>query len=132
MAAIECDSGAARPLGFGVSAGEGGAEIVRAIASRLDVLGAGEVKAGGGGADIGPLAEAGVPLLSVRQDGTRYFDYHHTMADTLDKVDPKELALNVAALGVLAWSLAEMPQTLPRLEPRTEVRSFPAAPPKKK
>ncbi len=128
VAAIECDGGAARPLGFGVSAGEGGVEIVRRVASRLEVLGAGEVKAGGGGADIGPLAEARVPLLSVRQDGTRYFDYHHTIADTLDKVDPKELALNVAALGVLAWSLAEMPETLPRLEPKTEVRSFQAAP----
>lgn len=131
VAAIECDSGAARPIGIGVSAGEGGLDMIRKIAARLAVLGADEVVAGGGGADIGPLAAAGVPLLSLRQDGTRYFDYHHTAADTLDKVDPKELALNVAALGVLVWSLAEAEPTLARLEPGAQPRPFPAAPTQK-
>ncbi len=131
VAAVESDGGAARPLGYGVSAGPGGTEIVQRIAARLEVLRAHEVKPGGGGADIGPLEKARVPLLALRQDGTRYFDYHHTEADTLDKVDPKELSMNVAAMAVLAWSLADMPETLPRLQEKTETPTFPAAPLKK-
>ena len=50
-----------------------------------------------GGADVGPLMAEGAPGISLRQDGTRYFDLHHTPNDTLDKVDPEQLAQNVAA-----------------------------------
>ncbi|HKQ63170.1 MAG TPA: M20/M25/M40 family metallo-hydrolase [Candidatus Polarisedimenticolaceae bacterium] len=117
VAAIESDSGGAAPQGFGVSAGPGGAEAVREIARELAGLGAGDVVPRGGGADIGPLKEFGVPLLSLRQDSTHYFDYHHTPADTLDKVRPAELDLNVAALAWLAWMLAEREAPLPRLVP---------------
>ncbi len=115
-AAIESDSGGARPLGFGLTAGPGGLRALRPIAVSLAGLGAGRVEAGGGGADIGPLRSAGVPLLSLQQDTARYFDYHHTAADTLDKVVPRELDANAAALAVMAWRLAEAPDPLPRLE----------------
>jgi hypothetical protein len=58
------------------------------------------------GSDIGPLLESGQPGVGLSQDGTRYFDYHHTPDDTLDKVDPAQLRQNVAAwtamLGVLS------------------------------
>jgi len=117
VAAIESDSGAAHPLGFSVSAGPGGEELVRQIASALAGIGADRVKADGGGADISPLKQAGVPVLSLNQDWTFYFDYHHTAADTLDKVDPQALALNVGALLVMTYRLADLPESLPRLAP---------------
>lgn len=62
-----------------------------------------------GGADLGPLEPARVPLLSLGQDGTYYFDWHHTANDTLDKVDPKDLDQNVAAWAAVAYAAAEMP-----------------------
>jgi hypothetical protein len=125
VAAIESDSGAASPLGFGVTAGPGAIEIVREIASRLGAIGASEVVSGGGGADLTKLEEAGVPVLNLRQDPTHYFDYHHSAADTLDKVNPPDLARNVAALAVLTYALADRPEPLPRREPpapRTETK----------
>jgi len=115
VAAIESDSGGGTPLGFGVSAGPGGVEVVRSIAAALKPIGAREVTPQGGGADIGPTRAAGVPQLGLRQDTTYYFDFHHTAADTLDKVKPEDLARNVAALGVMAYGLAEREAPLPRL-----------------
>jgi len=118
VAAIESDSGGFRPVGFGVTAGEGGVEMVREIARRLATIGAADVVSGGGGADIGPLRKRhGVPVIGLRQDGERYFDYHHTEADTLDKVDPGDLDRNVAALAVVTYLLAEQDAVLPRLQP---------------
>ena len=67
------------------------------------------------GSDIEPLVEAGVPGLGIIQDGRKYFDYHHTAADTLDKVDPQELRENSAVVAVLAYALANLEQPLPRL-----------------
>lgn len=62
----------------------------------------------GGGADISPMAPARVPVLSLNQDGTNYFDWHHTANDTLDKIDPKDLDQNVAAWAVAVYAAAEM------------------------
>jgi hypothetical protein len=61
-----------------------------------------------GGADLSPMAPARVPLLGLNQDGTTYFDYHHTANDTLDKVDAKDLDQNVAAWAAVAYAAAEM------------------------
>ncbi len=55
------------------------------------------------GADIAPLQAAGVPVFAPLADARHYFDYHHTAADTLDKVDPVNLQTQVAAMGVLAY-----------------------------
>jgi len=115
VAAIESDAGGGAPLGFGVSAGEGAVEIVAEIARHLSSIGASEVTAGGGGADISPLRAHGVPQLGLRQDTTHYFDYHHTEADTLDKVDRNDLDRNVAAMALMAYLLAEREEPLPRL-----------------
>lgn len=62
-----------------------------------------------GGADMGPLAPAHVPVLSLNQDGSQYFDWHHTANDTLDKIDPKDVDQNVAAWAAVAYAVAEMP-----------------------
>ncbi len=69
---------------------------------------------GGGGADIGPIMAEGVPGAGLVVDGTEYFWYHHTAADTLDKLDPHEVQRCVAAMAILAYVVAEMPERLPR------------------
>ncbi len=117
VAAIESDSGGARPLGFGVSAGAGALDVVKRLAARLAPFAADDVQEGGGGADISPMAPAGVPQLGLRQDSTHYFDVHHTMADTLDKVDPHDLAMNATAMAAMAWQLANLDPPLPRYVP---------------
>jgi carboxypeptidase Q len=120
VAAIESDSGGARPLGFGVTAGEGGVEQVVEIAHSLAAIGADAVLSRGGGADISPLRKRGVPVLSLNQDPAHYFDYHHTEADTLDKVDAADLDKNVAALATMAWALAQADHVLPAPPPEPE------------
>jgi len=119
VAAIEMDGGAMAPLGFGVTAGEGGVALLERLAAPLAAIGASRIFPRGGGADIGPLRKRyGVPLLSLVVESDRYFDYHHTVADTVDKVDRAELDRNVAAMAWMAWALAEGAATLPTLEPQ--------------
>jgi Zn-dependent M28 family amino/carboxypeptidase len=78
------------------------------IVSMLGPIGADTVSPGGGGSDIEPLTADGVPALSPRTTGAHYFDWHHTEADTLDKVDPVEFKKNAAMLSVVAYVLADM------------------------
>ena len=120
VAAIESDAGGAAPLGFGITGGPGAVEIVEAIARPLRVIDADEVLPQGGGADLSPMRAYGVPRMGLRQDTTHYFDYHHTPADTLDKVDKTNLDRNVAAMALMAYMLAEREGALPRPEPETE------------
>ena len=115
VAAMEADAGAGRATGVEVTAGPGAMELVGAMAAPLASVGAAGVGGNGGGVDISPLAWAGVPLLSLAQDTSRYFDWHHGAADTLDKVDPAALAQATAAFAWMAWALADSPATLPRL-----------------
>jgi Zn-dependent M28 family amino/carboxypeptidase len=104
-----------------VSAGPDAVAIVTKLAEPLARFAADEVIDGGGGADISPMATSGVPQMSLRPDATHYFDIHHTMADTLDKVDPHDLAMNATAMAVMAWSLAELDPPLVRyVPPKTE------------
>ena len=111
VAAIEMDGGAEKPVGFGISAGANTEVMLnklRDAGKLLDRIGAGSIQQGGGGADIGPLMRDGVPGLALRTVGTHYFDWHHSRADTLDKVKPEELRQNIAAMAVMAYVLAEM------------------------
>lgn len=71
-------------------------------------------QAAGAGADLGPWARAGIAAIDLNQDGTRYFDYHHTPDDTLDKVDPAQLRQNVAAWTAMLAEVANAPE---RIEP---------------
>ena len=66
------------------------------------------------GADISAMSESGVPALGILQDGRTYFNYHHTAADTLDKIVPSELRENAAAMAVMGYALASMKDPLPR------------------
>lgn len=115
VAALEMDSGGGRPLGLAFRAGEGFAELVRPWLGPMVALGAGRILPGeAGGADLIPLIPAQVPFVSVRLDASRYFDVHHSHADTLDKVDPEALAKSTAATAWTAYLLAEMPGVLAR------------------
>jgi carboxypeptidase Q len=113
-AALETDTGAGAPLGSAVDKDKPGAAVMRALATLLAPIGADRARPAGGGADVNPMGEAGVPLVSYQTDMSRYFDYHHSQADTLDKVDRDELRKNVAALAVTAYLLADMPGRLDR------------------
>jgi carboxypeptidase Q len=116
--AIEADSGVYSPLGFGFTGSKEALATLREIGRLLEGIGAGQVKEGGGGADIAPLIAAGIPGMGLDVDGRYYFDIHHTPADTMDKVDPAELAHCVAALAVMSYVVADLPQRLPRAEAR--------------
>src|SRR5213596_3448528 len=115
FAAMEIDGGAGHPIGINI---KGKFEIKKLLAPVLAVLQ--ESGAGGTnfaehvGADIEPMEKADVPAFSPIQDSRFYFNYHHTAADTLDKIVPKELAENSAVVAVLAYALANMEQPLPR------------------
>ena len=115
FAAIETDGGANRPLGIYI-AGKGEIKpMLEPIAKVLAASGAGLLQMRDGvGADIDPLAKLGVPNFSPIQDSRFYFNYHHTAADTLDKIDPHELAENAAVNAVLTYGLANLEQPLPR------------------
>jgi hypothetical protein len=135
VAAIEMDGGAEEPVGYGFGpAGErvrrqpgdttappqptlSPAEqhsfaLLEDIASLLKRVGANTIRPGGGGSDIAPLTADGVPALGELTTGAHYFDWHHTEADTLDKVDPVEFRKNIASLAVMTYVLADMPETL--------------------
>lgn len=87
----------------GVSEGE---DVLQAMAEAMNIPFA-ENKTTNGGPDIGPMANEGVPTMRFQQDGTDYFDLHHTPDDTFDKIDPKEMAQNVAAFATMAWMASE-------------------------
>ena len=85
--------------------------MIEAIHAELEPLGiamAGRSQARGG-PDFSPMSRYGLAAVDLRQDGTNYFDYHHTENDTLDKIDPAAMAQNVAAYAVLAWLAAQSP-----------------------
>jgi carboxypeptidase Q len=114
VAAIESDAGVFKPQGFGFTGSDAAYGTVQQIWRLLQGIGAGTIQRGGGGADIGPIMALGVPGMGLNVDGTRYFWYHHTDADTVDKLDPHDVALCVATMAVMAYVLADMPERLPR------------------
>jgi hypothetical protein len=115
FAAMETDGGAGHPIGINIKANAEVKKMFAPVAAILQESGAGILNlVEHCGADIEPLEKAGVPAFSPIQDNRFYFNYHHTAADTLDKIVPKELAENSAVVAVLAYALANMEQPLPR------------------
>ena len=115
-AAIESDLGASHPLGFRAHINAKALPLLRPVQDVLQSFGANVIQLTdeSPGADIEPLAKAGVPTLGILQDARTYFSYHHTAADTLDKIVPQELRENAAALAVMGFALANLPEPLPR------------------
>ena len=104
----ESDFGAGRIYAFSTSAAAAGHPAIARMADALQPLGIAHTPGEGGpGPDVGPIAALGAAWASLRQDGSDYFDLHHTADDTLDKIEPAALAQNVAAYAVLAWLAAD-------------------------
>src|SRR5437773_514839 len=115
FAAMETDGGAGHPLGLNIKGKAEVKEMLALVAAILQQSGAGMLNlVEHCGADIEPLEKAGVPAFSPIQDSRFYFNYHHTAADTFDKIAPKQLAENSAVVAVVAYALANMEQPLPR------------------
>ena len=118
--AIESDNGTFSPQGFRFSGSDAALTRLRQIEPLLQRIGAGQVsrETESPEADIAPLVDRGVPGLGLDVDRSRYFWYHHSKGDTLDKLDPAELARCVAALAVVAYIVADLPDGLPRISDR--------------
>jgi carboxypeptidase Q len=117
--AIESDGGTFSPLGFGVKSSDAAFAVARSVGPLLARIGAGAIEReqDSPGADISPLVALGVPGMGLNVDPTRYFWYHHSEADTFDILDAREFARCVAAMAVMAYVVAEMPDPLPRSAP---------------
>lgn len=117
FAAIEHDSGTFRPMGFGVDRDDPVALSIAAaqlaeLVKLLEPIGPMRVDPGSSAADVSPMKQFGVPVMGMDVDMTRYFDYHHTQADTLDKIDPEDLTKTVSSMAVMALLLADAPGKL--------------------
>ena len=113
--AMESDNGVFRPRALQFGGGEGGIAQTQRIASLLAAIGVDSARAGGPEADISPMFALGVPAITLDTDQSRYFWYHHSEADTVEKLDPADVARCVAAFAVVANTVANMDGTLPRV-----------------
>jgi carboxypeptidase Q len=116
IAAIESDLGAGHPIGIYAHVSPAALPMLQPAAGILQSSGAGVIRlvTDSVGADISPLEGAGVPGFAPYQDERTYFNFHHTPADTFDKVNPRELAENSAVMAVLAYAIANLPEPLPK------------------
>lgn len=118
VVAIESDGGSFKPTDYSVDCSDEGKRAI-AVEQMTDVaslfaetIGPIRIEKGGSGADIGPMKPAGFVLMGHGVEGATYFDYHHTHADTLDKIVPEELSQNVAVMATVAFIIADMPDRL--------------------
>lgn len=111
--ALESDRGGFAPRGFTTNAADAGFAILKELCAELDFASAGELRVGGGGADIGPMAASGVPLVGFLPDSQRYFDLHHSHRDTLAQVSHREVNLGAGAIAALLWGVAEREERFP-------------------
>jgi len=112
--AMESDSGVFDPIGFGFSGSDEAFDILVSIGKLLKNADSGEVTKGGGGADIGPLMQNGVPGMGLNVDGSKYFWFHHTAVDTIDKINIDDFNECIATMAVFAYAVADIDVRLPR------------------
>lgn len=113
--ALESDSGVLSPAMLGFSGSPAARNIMAQIGSLLTPIGLGDIGPGGGGADIGPIAQLGnTPTMAFLGDATRFFVFHHTAADTIERVAPEDVSRASAAIAAVTWVVADMPERLPR------------------
>src|SRR5262249_7365463 len=109
---LESDSGVFTPLGFGFTGSDAAREKVKQIATLLHALQVDRIRPVGEGADIGPsMHAASVPGMSLDLDGN-YFLIHHPPADPIDKINPRDMSKAAAAIAVMAYVVADMPERL--------------------
>ncbi|NKI33637.1 M28 family peptidase [Wenzhouxiangella sp. XN79A] len=110
LVASESDFGAGPIYEMTAKVADDAMPVIEAIQAELAPLGIAMGERGGGaGPDFSPMMAKGLAAVRLRQDGTNYFDYHHTENDTLDKVDPEAMKQNIAAFAVFAWLAANSP-----------------------
>ena len=112
--AIESDGGVFSPKGFGFSGNDSARKIVEEIHELMKPIGANTISDGGRAADVAPLNDEGVPVMSLKVDGSKYFWFHHTDADTFDKIDFNEFNRCIAAMAIMAYVVADLDEPLPR------------------
>jgi carboxypeptidase Q len=114
--AMESDNGVFNPTGYVFAGSDSAAAVVQQVAALLHSIGATAVQREreSPAADITTLVEGGVPGMEIQVDGSRYFWYHHSDGDTLDKLNPAEVARCVAAMAVMAYVVADLPEPLAR------------------
>ncbi len=117
VAALESDGGTFALRGLGVECNNPARQAVAVrqldeILRLLAPISGHDVSQGWSGADIGPMRSGGVLLMGLRTENAKYFNYHHTHADTLDKIAPEDLSANVAVMAVVAYVIADMPWRL--------------------
>jgi carboxypeptidase Q len=113
--ALESDSGIFAPAALGFSGSAAARNVMLQLGTLVAPLGFPEIGPGGGGADIGPIAQAGgVPTMAYLGESNRYFVIHHTAADTIERIAPEEVTKAAAAIAVITYAVAEMPDRLPR------------------
>lgn len=113
--ALESDSGVFDPMRLGFTGSGRARRLLEDVVAQLAPIGFPPLSGGGGGADIGPIARQGdVPMLALIGDAERYFQIHHTPADTVERIDPREVGKAVAGIAAVTWVTAEMDETLPR------------------
>ena len=113
--ALESDSGVFAPAALGFSGSAAARAVMMQLGTLLAPIGMSDIGTGGGGADIGPIAQAGdVPTMAYLGDAARYFVIHHTAADTVERIAPEEVSKAAAAIAVITYAVAEMPERLPR------------------
>jgi carboxypeptidase Q len=118
--AIESDRGTFKPEGFSFVGGDAARKMIQALAKPLARIGAAKIFSEGSESDVGILQRDHVPTMALMDDGTKYFWYHHSDGDTMDKLDPRELSACAAAMAVMAWQVADAPVALPRAEDRKQ------------
>ncbi len=112
--AFEVDFGVFEPLGYGFRGSEEAFEMLKPITELMSPIGGMHLREGAyGTVDIGPLYREGVPIMGLDVVTDKYFWYHHSLKDTVDKLDPDEVAACVAAVAVMAYIVADMPDRLP-------------------
>lgn len=107
---LESDGGLFDASGFGFSGSPTARATIQQIATLLEGIGMDDIGPTGGGADIGPsVREANIPAMSLSADADQYFLIHHTPADTVDKIDPVDVARAAAAVAVMTYVIADLP-----------------------
>ena len=112
--AIESDAGVFKPSGFGFTGPDESLNILQDIGTLLKPIQSGVITKGGGGADIGPIMAEGVPGMGLTVESEKYFWYHHTAADTWDKLNIQEFNQCVASMAVMSFVVADMDIRLPK------------------
>lgn len=114
VAAIESDNGVFSPDGFRFQGSDQGLAVAREIGSLMSRIKATKMEKGGAEADVGPMINAGVPGFALDVDDTKYFWFHHSDGDTMAVIDRDDFRRCIGAMAALAYTLADMPQPIPR------------------